>query len=49
MAGENSVEFTGTLGKLKLKPRKYTLAARATDPLSQRSERVVTGFRITSR
>ncbi len=45
-AGSNSVPFTGKLGKLKLKPRRYTLTARARDSAKQASERVSTGFQI---
>ncbi len=44
--GANSVPFTGTLGERTLKPRRYTLRARARDSADQRSEWVSTKFRV---
>jgi 6-phosphogluconolactonase (cycloisomerase 2 family) len=45
-AGSNSVAFTGKLGKKKLKPRRYTLTARATDADGLRSAKTVTRFKV---
>jgi len=47
-AGENSVYFTGTLGKRTFSPGRYTLIARARDSANQPSERVTAKFRITA-
>jgi hypothetical protein len=47
--GANSFKFTGRLGKKKLKPGSYRLAATATDAAGNKSAKKYAKFRVVKR